>query len=66
MNREVGTIHAERNLGENGADQYSMYGLAGPGASQVQAAFVAAFAGMTRGCTRERVGEFFRKHRDHG
>jgi hypothetical protein len=60
MNREVGTIHAERNLGENGADQYSMYGLAGQSASQVQGAFVAAFAGMTRGCTRERVGEFFR------
>ena len=60
MNREVGTIHAERNVGENGADQYSMYGLAGRRASELQGALVAAFAGLTRGCTQERTGEFFR------
>ena len=59
MNREVGTIHAERNIGENGADQNSMYGMAGKG-SQLSGAFVAAFAGLVRGCDRERVGQFVR------
>ena len=60
MNREVGTIHAARNVGENGADQYSMYGLAGTRHSELQGALVAAFAGLTRGCSRERVSEFVR------
>lgn len=58
MDREVGTIHSERNTGENGADQWSMYGLVGQKASQLQGAFVAAFAGLVRGCTRERTREF--------
>ncbi len=58
MDREVGTIHAERGVGENGADQWSMYGCAGDGASGLQGAFVAAFSGLVRGCTQERTREF--------
>ena len=58
MDREVGTIHAERGVGENGADQWSMYGCAGEKASQLQGAFVAAFSGLVRGCTQERTREF--------
>jgi hypothetical protein len=58
MDREVGTCHSERNTGENGADQWSMYGLAGQNASDLQGAFVAAFTGLVRGCTRERTIEF--------
>ncbi len=58
MDREVGTIHAERGVGENGADQWSMYGCAGQKASQLQGAFVAAFSGLVRGCTQERAREF--------
>ena len=58
MDREVGTIHSERRSGENGADEWSMYGLAGEKSSQLQGAFVAAFSGLVRGCTEERTREF--------
>ena len=58
MDSEVGTIHSERNMGENGADQWSMYGLAGESSSKLQGAFVAAFSGLVRGCSQERTREF--------
>ena len=58
MDREVGTIHSTKVVGENGADEYSMYGLAGENASEVQGALVAIFAGMVRGTIRNRVIEF--------
>ncbi len=58
MDNEVGTIHSERCIGENGADQWSMYGMAGETSSKLQGAFVAAFSGLVRGCTQERTREF--------
>ena len=60
MDREVGTIHATKSVGENGADEHSMYGLAGETASQLQGALVAIFAGTVRGATKERVMEFIK------
>ena len=57
MDREVGTIHSQKRVGENGSDEYSMYGLAGDTASEVQGALVAIFSGVARGSSKAQVIE---------
>jgi hypothetical protein len=61
MDREVGTITKETSQGTNGADEYTDYGLKGDYASNVQAALVAAWNGLTRGSTPQRVEDLFQQ-----
>ena len=60
MDREVGTRDATRTVGWNGADQHGPLGLAGEKASELQGTFVAANAGLCRGCTRDKVAMYIR------
>ena len=60
MDRAVGSISAERTIGENGAHQWGMTGLVADSSrtEQIQGALVAAFAGLARGCSKQRVRQF--------
>jgi len=64
MDREV-TDHKDPTcLGHNGATEHTMYGLAGDTNSHIQGALTAAYAGLTRGVSREKVQELFRNIED--
>ena len=59
MDREV-TYHKDTiTKGENGATEHSIYGMSGHN-SQVQGALTAAYAGLTRGASRQRIQELYR------